>query len=192
LPFLELTLNGSALVCAGSEKITVLAAGVIVTAAGGHAQINVSGLRQSGSDEEFLFWTSSDFVRGGSIQIALLQRATSVSGLKVLEPSELIRDTEEDLAEMKRRIMPSRSQVCVSPPRASWPIAFLIRVDQGDPIEAAIGEEENLQAEVTFTQNGWALRADALTVLDDGSTKGRCWTKQDLAFGQVVELVYKT
>lgn len=169
----------------------MLTAGIIVPAAGGHAQINVSGLRQSGSDEEFLFWTSSDFARGGSIQIALLQSASSVSGLKVLEPSKLIRDSEEVLAEMKRRFMSRRPQVCVSPPRASWPIAFLIRVDQGDPVEAAIGEEENLQAEVTFTQNGSALRADALTVLDDGNTKGRCWTKQDLAFGQVVELVYK-
>jgi hypothetical protein len=191
MPYVEVTLNDSAAVCAGAENISVLTAAVIV-GPDGNAQVQVTGLRQTQAHgDEFLFWTSSDLTRGGSVQFKVLRHASTIANLAIIEPSDQVVDEDRRPGERDLRMHPSAGHANARAVQASQPITLVISIDQTDFVDAAIGQEEILQAEVTFTRRGWTLRADALTILETGHTKGPCWTTRELKEGQVVEIVYK-
>jgi hypothetical protein len=81
-------------------------------------------------------------------------------------------------------------------PAPKWtraPRPRMLKVSMGSrTVDAQLGEEEQLQSVLNYTKRGCVLEVDAMTVLEDGNTKGTRWLEKKLRPGQQVKITYAT
>jgi hypothetical protein len=196
MPYFKVAHNGKVLANAGSPRISVLIAHVIVGAQG-PASLTAHGMRATKKRREHFDWISQPLRSGDHVEIAYVAkaRATKPRSKSVTDISNI----EEELQRLQAQLgeFEARATQQAAPQLPTWtraPRPRILRVSTSkiSTIDATLGDEEHLQAVLNFTSCGCVLEVDAMTVLDDGSTKGKTWLKTKLRLGQRVRITYAT
>jgi hypothetical protein len=194
--YFDVKLNGSLLALAGATDIAVLDAHVIVSARG-VASLSVGGLRTVAGTHEHISWVSQKLRSGDQVEIAYLLRGVEATAPRTTAVSEAASDVLEELknlqAELEQRSKEARSypsrqfQMWTRAPR---PRILKVWTQSGGEVDADLGTEEQLQAVLIFAGGTCELEVDALTVAQDGTTKGRRWLQQRMDPGEQLRISY--
>jgi hypothetical protein len=199
MPYFKVMHNGKLLANAGLSTIAVLNAYVTVGPQG-PAFLGVGGMRVTKKRHEHFEWVSQSLRPGDEVSIAYV--ASGKSTRPISKRVHQVRDAqsiEEELRRLQAQIAEFEARAPVEPPiqppnctRAPRPRMLKVSTSRRQPIDAELGDEEQLQAVLNLTAGSCVLEVDATTVLDDGSTKGKRWLQQELRPGQQVRITYAT
>ncbi len=188
MPYFEVWLNDELLARAGTDDVCSLSAHVVAVP-DGSASLGVHGMRtlRDGAYEH-LDWVSRWLRRGDRVEIAYLLSAEASPPVRhpPLDSSHI----EEGSKEIEAKLREKYPDGVPAPRRIGVPIVLRVTTTQTAPVAAAIGQEEQLQAVVNWSERGCVIEVDALTVLEGGRTKGRHWLKQGLSPGERIEITY--
>lgn len=196
MAYFDVKLNGTLLVRAGAADITVLDAHVIVTARG-VASLGVGGLRTAENVHEHLDWVSQKLLSGDQLEIVYLSDGAEATPPKAASVSEAGLDVLDELKKIQTELEQHREEAPLYPPqqfqmwtKAPRPRVLRVWTESGGTVDADLGDEEQLQAVLTFVRGSCELEVDALTVLEGGSTKGKRWIQQQLSPGEKLRISY--
>jgi len=193
MPYFEVTHNGVFLARAGAPDISVITAHVTVTVEGG-ASLGIHGMRSTESKREHFNWVSQNLRPGDQVEIVYLAeggeatppRSTSARDITNIE--EELQRIQGELREFEAKASKQPAPKPRSWTRAPRPRLLKISTNQTSALDASLGDEQHLQAVLNFTSLGCVLEVDALTVLEDGDTKGKRWLRENLESGDYVRI----
>jgi len=198
MPYFKVLQNKKLLANAGLSDISVLSAHVIVGPEG-LASLGVHGMRSTKTRYEHFDWISQSLRPGDQVQIAYV-----ASGRPSKPKSRSTREigtaesVKAELAKLEAQLAEFEARAAAEPPapRPTWtraPRPRTLKVSMGSrTVNAQLGDQEHLQAVLNYTKQGCILEVDAMTVLQDGSTKGKRWLRKELRPGQQVRITYAT
>jgi hypothetical protein len=196
MAYFEVKLNGIVLARAGAADITVLDAHVIVTARG-VASLGVGGMRMTANAREHFGWVSQRLRSGDEVEIAYLSDGVEATAPKTSSVSEVASDVHAELERIRAELEQHAVEVANYSPqpfqmwtKAPRPRMLKVWTNSGGSVDADLGDEEQLQAVLNFVRGSCELEVDALTVLDDGRTKGKRWIQQQLSAGDELKISY--
>jgi hypothetical protein len=196
MPYFSVQINGAPVACAGAEDVQFLSANVII-APHGEASLGLHGMRLTDAGaQEHLIWQTPRVYRGARIEITYVLIGKATVSTSWLTPSVdlemLMAEMKEMKAEMGTHFRGKFPDGIPPLRRLPEPIVLRVSADGTSPVDAKLGDEEQLQAVLNVTTRDCVLEVDSLTVLEGGTTKGQRWLRQQVSPGQRVEITYAT
>lgn len=192
MPYIEVKLNNVVIACAGAEDIGVLTASVIAGSTGG-VSVGVHGMRVADpKSNEHLDWVSKFLNPGDRLEFNLLSNAKPTPPTSRTSHSSDQKQILAELEKMREHFRERYPEGVPSLPRVPGPVVLCVATSSQSRINASLGDEEQLQAVLNWTQQSCTPEVDSLTVLESGYTKGQRWLGEELSPGQKVEVTYAT
>jgi len=175
----------------------LLSAHVIVNGAWPPSLV-VSGMRNTKSGQQHVEWVSEHLRPGDEICIAYLGtgRASKPVCIFVTEVRD-IQSVEEELRRLQTQLADFEARAAAEPiskpptwTRAPRPRTLRVSTRKKHSIHAHLDGEEQLQAIINMTGRRCVLEVNAMTVQEDGSTRGKRWLQKKLRLGQQVTITY--
>jgi hypothetical protein len=156
-------------------------------------------MREKKKRHEHYDWISQSLRPGDQVQIAYVDRGRgSRPRSRAITDAASVESIEAELEKLRAQFAEFEARAASEPPLPlpTWtraPRPRMLKVSIGRrTTDARLDNEEQLQAVFKYTSRSCVLAVDAMTVQEDGSTKGTQWLRQELRLGQQVKITYAT